>query len=187
MDLQLGVDILSSFLPSEFIPRTGAIFSSDRKYRYVLWRIWNSERPKVLFIMLNPSIADEVRDDPTQRRCRRYAQRWGFGGYYVGNIFAIVSTDPRRLKEVDDPVGTENNSYLQKLHTESASTVIAWGTWGNLHGRNIEVLSLLKKIKPVKCLGLCMDGNPKHPLYLKVGLVPMEYEMVEKVGMKISA
>ena len=53
-----------------------AFFSKDRLYRYALWRIWDNELPKVLFIGLNPSTADEVKDDPTIRRCIRYALDW---------------------------------------------------------------------------------------------------------------
>ena len=64
-----------------------AYFSKDRIYRYALWRIWNHNLPKVVFIGLNPSTADEIEDDPTIRRCMSYADNWGYGGYIMGNIF----------------------------------------------------------------------------------------------------
>ena len=36
-----------------------ADISSDRKERFSLSRIWDSKKPKVLYIMLNPSYADD--------------------------------------------------------------------------------------------------------------------------------
>ena len=103
-----------------------AFFSKDRLYRYALWRIWDNELPKVLFIGLNPSTADEVKDDPTIRRCIRYALDWGYGGYLMGNIFAYRSTDPKQLKIIDNPIGIDNNYWLKKLHTEATLTIGAW-------------------------------------------------------------
>jgi len=122
--------------------------------------------------MLNPSIADELRDDPTQRRCRRFAYEWGYGGYVAGNIFAYVSRDPKKLMNVGDPVGIKNDYYLTTMHKASALTVIAWGRFGNLMGRGAAVLNMLEAIKPVMSLGICKNGNPKHPLYLKANLKP---------------
>ncbi len=84
-----------------------ADFSPDRKYRYVLRRKIGSSARRVVFIMLNPSIADEVRTDPTVRRCVGFARRWGFGALEVVNLFALVSTDPNGLQDADDPVGRE--------------------------------------------------------------------------------
>ena len=51
-----------------------AKFSKDRIYRYALWRIWDDTLPKLLFIGLNPSTADETNDDPTMRRCIRFSK-----------------------------------------------------------------------------------------------------------------
>ena len=58
----------------------GAVLSEDRKYRYALWRIWEAEGPKVLFICLNPSKADEFNDDPTLIRCINFAKLWKMTG-----------------------------------------------------------------------------------------------------------
>ena len=156
----------------------GAIFSEDRRFRYSLWRVWNRKGPQVLFICLNPSIADEVIDDPTQRRCRRFAQDWGYGGYIVGNIFAYVSTDPKQLKSVKDPIGPENNAYLLKMHKDSDLTIVAWGNWGELEGRGNEVYEMLSKetgisgLKLLECLGVNRNGSPRHPLYLRADTKP---------------
>ena len=57
----------------------GAILSTDRKYRYVLTRIWDETKSTVVFIGLNPSIADEETDDQTIRKCIGYSKRWRYG------------------------------------------------------------------------------------------------------------
>ena len=46
----------------------GASFSKDKLHRFSLFRIWDYELPKVLFIMFNPSEANQKEDDPTIRR-----------------------------------------------------------------------------------------------------------------------
>jgi hypothetical protein len=154
------------------ITGSGAIFTRNRKYRYALWRVWNPDRGRVLFVMLNPSIADEVVDDPTQGRCRRFARDWGFGGYMAANIFAYISTDPKEMREARDPVCAQNDAYLKAMHGSSALTVAAWGNGGAVQSRGVEVLKMLHKTKPVMCLSLCKNSSPKHPLYLKANLRP---------------
>ena len=45
-----------------------AIISDCGRYRHELHRMWDEDRPKVLFIMLNPSTANAIHDDPTTIR-----------------------------------------------------------------------------------------------------------------------
>ena len=52
-----------------------AILSDDRVYRYMLERTWDCRKERVLFVMLNPSTADEKEDDPTITRCLGFATR----------------------------------------------------------------------------------------------------------------
>lgn len=141
----------------------GAEFSLGRKYRYSLWRIWDNSSPLVLFILLNPSTADEIKLDPTLRRCRSFAKQWGYGGMLVGNIFALRSTDPKALYTAADPVGTENDAWLQKMILQAKLTVAGWGVHGSLLSRGTAVL---KMIPEPYVFGMNRDGSPKHPLYL---------------------
>ena len=88
------------------LTRTGAVFSPCGRYRYKLWRVWDPDLPLgcVMFLMLNPSTATDAEDDPTIRRCIGYARSWGYGGLYVGNLFAYRATDPTALQRVDHPL-----------------------------------------------------------------------------------
>ena len=119
----------------------------------------------MLFIMLNPSTADAELDDPTIRRCVGFAQRWGFQGLAVGNLFALRATDPQQLRRVADPIGPENDQHLIWMSDDADVTIAAWGTPGAFRNRDQHVLGFLKGA--VEHLGLTKQGHPRHPLYLR--------------------
>ena len=106
------------------------IFSPFREYRYTLYREWAPGDKVVQFIGLNPSTADEVKNDPTVTRCINYAKAWGYTGMYMTNIFAFRATDPAVMKAHPEPVGEENDHYLSMIARESEIVVAAWGTHG---------------------------------------------------------
>ena len=114
-----------------------AVFSEfpvGATYRYALERRWDHMRPYLVMVMLNPSTADAVRDDPTIRRCVGFAKKARAGGLLVLNLFAYRATDPRELREAADPVGPENDEII-KRHLDGMSlyegtkVVAAWGRW----------------------------------------------------------
>ena len=148
-----------------------ARFSACRHYRFALWRRW-AEGPQVLFIMLNPSRADETEDDPTIRRCLGFARSWGFGALAVGNLFAFRTPSPRTLRSAPKPVGTQNDQWLLRLRAESALAVAAWGNHGRYLGRGETVQSLLPVLH---ILGTTQLGEPRHPLYLPARTEPVPW------------
>jgi hypothetical protein len=149
--------------------RKGAVFGSDRvtgserKYRYRLWRRWDSAKPTLAFIMLNPSTADETTDDPTVRRCIGYAREWGYGTLLVGNIFGVRETDPANLYDYFDPVGPENDDHLKEIVADAEKTIVAWGANGRLGNRGRRVAELLDA--DLHALDTTKAGHPAHPLY----------------------
>lgn len=149
----------------------GANISPCENYRYSLWRIWDNSKQKVLFICLNPSTADAENDDPTIRRCIGYAKAWGYGGFYMANLFAYRASKPDIMKGALDPVGPHNNSYLVELSDMCGIVVCAWGNHGRFKNRDRRVKYLIPKM--LHCLEKSKDGNPKHPLYLKKDLKPI--------------
>ncbi len=157
--------------------RKGAIFSDDRVYRYSLWRFWDRSKSglngAVVFVGLNPSTADETNDDPTVRRCINYSRDWGFGGLVMLNIFAYRSTDPKNLKQIEDPIGPQNDLTIKNISSHAAVTVAAWGAHGDLLNRGFKVMSLLTR---PHYLALTKDGAPRHPLYLRKDLKPIPFE-----------
>ena len=141
-----------------------AILSEDRKYRYILSRIWDETKPTVLFIGLNPSTADENTDDPTIRRCINFAKSWGYGGIFMANLFAFRSTNPQGLYAEQDPVGSANDFYIKEYSDKSKLTIACWGNHGNFINRSEEVCKLVNSLY---CLDINKSGKPKHPLYVK--------------------
>lgn len=152
-----------------------AVFDPTRTYRYSLYREWGDPGNKVVFVMLNPSTADETHLDPTVTRCCGYAKRWGYGAIEVANIFAYRSTDPKGLLAVADPVGEENDQYILAAVEDAALVVAAWGVHGALQDRGRIVRELLADRCRLACLGLTKDGHPRHPLYLRADAVPMPF------------
>jgi len=147
-----------------------AVISECKLYRYELSRVWDSDKPWVLFICLNPSTADHEVEDNTSRVCINYANRWGYGGLVIANLFAYRSTDPSELYKVSDPVGKDNDKYLKQLSGEASETVCAWGDDGGYLDRDLTVLPLLRE---PKCLTMLKSGRPGHPLYKNKELKPI--------------
>ncbi len=159
---EVGASEFSDLLSAD----VGAIFSPDRCYRYALWRRWDQNAPYALFIGLNPSTADEREDDPTIRRCKRFAADWGYGAVYMANLFALRATDPKNMLVHPEPVGIDNDVTLHDLARGAGVIVCAWGAHGGHMQRDQHVKGLLAAYE-LKCLGVTKAGKPRHPLYIK--------------------
>ncbi|SPJ26622.1 DUF1643 domain-containing protein [Falsiruegeria mediterranea] len=150
-----------------------AVYSDCERYRYSLTRVWDPAGGKVLFVMLNPSTATEVQNDPTVERCERRARALGFGAFQVTNIFAWRDTDPRKMRAAADPVGPENDATILAGVGWADQVVAAWGTHGEHLDRGSAVEHLLRGTEhPVFHLGLTKAGHPKHPLYISYSQKP---------------
>jgi hypothetical protein len=146
-----------------------ANISPDGLYRYALYRRLSMGERTVLFVGLNPSTADMMKDDPTLRRCVGFARAWGFDWLYMGNLNGWRATDPKQLPRASDgggeAVGPENQQVLTMM-TQRAEIVVA--CWGQ-HKLNPYARELSRRILALphtRCLGRNADGSPKHPLYL---------------------
>ncbi len=152
-----------------------AVFSDDKQYRYRLERTFDEDLLKVAFVGVNPSIADDLEDDKTITKCINYAKSWGYGGIVMVNLFAYVSTDPSALKNIENPVGIDNDKHLKDVFNSPGTIgkiICCWGENGKLLGRDQEVL---KMIDEPYCLKINADDSPAHPLYLSSDLEPIDY------------
>lgn len=146
-----------------------AEFSPCGTYRYTLTRKLSTPLRWVkpaLFIMLNPSTADAVKDDPTIRRCIKFAEREGCTDLTVVNLYALRATDPRELTKHDNPIGPLNDLRIaeQVYKHRYGLIVAAWGAHPFAKDRAKEVIG---QYNSFLCLGQTKDGSPRHPLYIK--------------------
>ena len=137
-----------------------ADISNDKKDRFSLSRIWDSKKPKALYIMLNPSYADNESDDPTIRRLIFFSKKFKFGGFYVTNLFSQITPYPKELN-MDNNLKKKNLKIISESIKKSDLIVYAWG---NLVSEPIEFRKLIES--PL-CFGINKNGTPKHPLYLR--------------------
>ena len=150
-----------------------AVISALGQHRYSLSRIWDEDKGKVLFIMLNPSTANAIHDDPTTIRCINYAKKWGYGGIMIGDIHSYRTKSPKILKRwLKRRAMTPNSHYInidyvKRMAKEADLIICAWG--GNYKG----IPEWLEDYD-LRYLELCKDGlTPKHPLgNLSKDLVP---------------
>ena len=147
-------------------------------YRYGLMRTWDAGSPAMLFIMLNPSTADEHRNDPTVARCETRARQMGYGGVMVANLFAFRATRPKDLKQAVDPKGDLNDAVLLHWVAHAGLTVAAWGVHGSHQNRCRDIAHALGP--SVFHLGLTKDGHPRHPLYVSFKTEPALWPKAER-------
>jgi hypothetical protein len=153
-----------------------ALLDPTGAYRFLLSRVWDTDRARVCWIMLNPSKADARRDDNTIRQCISFSKSWAFGSLEVVNLFALISTDPAMLRGAHDPVGEGNDNYIREAAGRARKIVCAWGAGGALFGRSREVIDLCRPLGKLWCIGTTKTGHPWHPLRksLELPLIPFE-------------
>jgi hypothetical protein len=158
----------------------GALLSQCQRYRYLLWRRWGeaAERPArwATFIMLNPSTADGLVDDPTLRRCVGFARQLTYDGVMLVNLFAWRATSPADMAlaatQGSDVVGRDRDPWVRFATERSELIVAGWGAFGPARVASSKMLLRtmnLEEDTPTRawrCLGTNADGSPKHPLYL---------------------
>ncbi len=147
-----------------------ATISDDGLYRYDLTRTWGPG-PRALWVLLNPSVADALKDDPTTTRCIGFSRREGCGSLTLVNLYAYRATKPRELRQVDDPVGGYRNRATIEQWLQDPSTSFVVAGWGATRVDPDAVLAMQRLVREAGhsfvCLGTTKSGAPRHPLYLK--------------------
>lgn len=138
----------------------GAEFSECGKYRYKLWRIWDSKLPLAMCVGLNPSTANARKDDPTIGVLKRMLKKLGYGGFYMMNLYAFISSKPADLLTCSDPLG-DNESKLREVEL-LCNDVIA--CWGNFKQATDRITQVYPNYPNCKCFGINKNGTPFHPL-----------------------
>ena len=147
------------------------------RFRYWLHRDLASDgREGLVFVMLNPSTADAVNDDPTVRRCMAFGREWGYRELTVVNLFALRATKPDNLRRHgEEAIGERNDEVLRwmRQHPATSMVVAAWGNQGAHLSRDAAAMAI---IGSAMALGVTKRGCPKHPLYVRQSTQPVPYE-----------
>lgn len=147
-------------------------------YRYLLQATVSNPRGRgtCLFLMLNPSTANESKLDPTVTRCKGFAERWDCRKLWVCNLFAVRGTDADVALRHPNPIGPSNDQHIRKAVSAADIIVCAWGgsgaqvLGGNRFSQRVsevcEMLADAGRTGSVCMLGdLPKHGQPLHPLY----------------------
>ncbi len=138
----------------------GAEFSPCGKYRYKLWRIWDKSLPLAMCVGLNPSTANAHKNDQTISYLIKMLGILGYGGFYMTNLFAIISSKPAILLTCADPLG-ENDLKLAEMQSVCKDVIVCWGNFKEAEQRIKDVMPNFHK---PKCFGVNSNGTPFHPL-----------------------
>ena len=161
---------------------TFCLFSKCGSYRWILKRELLCGHKTIVFIGLNPSKANSRSNDRTLKRIINFCYRWNYKKIYIVNLFGLISKSPSRLSKTKDPIGG-NNDLITLITLQfwrqniNCDLWLGWGDKGQLNGRNLEVLKIIKNLsdlrsdennycKRILSLGLTKRGNPRHPLYM---------------------
>lgn len=149
-----------------------AVFSDGAGlFRYELRRTWDRKLPPMLMILLNPSTATEIENDPTITRCIKRAQSLGCGSLIILNAFAFRATDPNDMMAAADPIGPYNDNFiyrgLSEVQRKEGTALVGWGAHGAFRNRDREIRDIAFGLgMPLYCLGFTQAGQPRHPLYV---------------------
>jgi hypothetical protein len=156
-------------VPNQYL-ENDAVISECSKYRYLLRRTWDHKRPRVLYVMLNPSTADASKDDATIRSCVRLADGLGYGSMEVVNVFAWRATKPKELLTAPDPCGPRNEDHVIAALGRCDIPICAWGAWPPAEQASVYIRNAIRTRRPAAfCFGKTQSGAPLHPLYIKSG------------------
>lgn len=144
-----------------------AKFSTDRKFRFYLDKIWDEKKPKALFILMNPSKATCLKLDNTLCNIMNHCIDAGYGQMRLVNLFPLMATSPKELSGNLEQKKIENDTEIL-ASLELADTIyVAWGTEDKYKTRKKEVEQMLFHIQrcPIKCW---KDENGQYPKHLRI-------------------
>ncbi len=156
---------------SDLLMLRRVVFSDCGLFRYLLEHEFGGDGPVISLGMVNPSLADGRKNDPTMTKVDGFATRLGASKVIVWNPFARIAKDVRDLRHVDDPIGPENDAYIAQAVKGADIHIVGWGPLAKLpkplRNRWRSVVDVLNDVgaKPM-CWGTAQDGHPRHPLML---------------------
>lgn len=160
-----------------------AMLSDEKPVPLYRWTLHRRFGPGEIlrFIMLNPSTADALKDDPTIVKCIGFATRLGFGAIDVVNLFPWRATKPRDLWAAwkagqDIGGGVQGKRFLEHALSDPAGlTLAAWGANVPNDHERVEWLMEQDGADRLHALSVTKGGQPGHPLMLPYSCIPIPW------------
>jgi hypothetical protein len=128
----------------------------------------------IMFIGLNPSKATQGKNDNTITKLIKITRNNGYDGFFMLNLFALISTDPENLNNaVVNTIGPKNDAFLRRYALRAEKVVFCWGSFTQAYEPIDDFLSETRAGQVAGlfswtnqyCLQHNSTGRPKHPLY----------------------
>ncbi|MEL6537810.1 MAG: DUF1643 domain-containing protein [Bacteroidota bacterium] len=156
--------------------------SPNDRARYVLGV--PGSRPLVCF-GINPSTARPGHIDGTVRCVERAAERLGYDGWVMLNVYPQRATNPNDLhKRLNRTYHQDNLQQIESILSQPSVTL--WAAWGTLIEKRKYLLPCLQDIYQltqrtvsdwVSIGAVTKQGHPHHPLYLPNSATPEPFDM----------
>lgn len=176
------------------------ILSSCRTYRYVLYRhnSLSASNKIMIFVMINPSTADENQNDHTIRKCLKIAHHHDCEHVYVVNLI------PYRSKNVEDVDNFVSKLSIEALHTinnvnwnyideilqsndKKPIIICGWGKYDKVRTTLSQATEFYDKYKSfkLKCLKINKDQSPIHPLFVNSQSILLDFNPTNLIKIEV--
>lgn len=158
----------------------------DDLCRVEIRRIWDEDLPLAAWLMLNPSKADGLIDDPTCGRVTHFTRKLGAGGWIGVNVIPYRATDPAdmlralRLGTISAEMLSTNLDHILEAGRQARWHVAAFGVVAPELGwhRRRALEQFERRADRLLCLGTSPAGWPLHPLARGKFAIRNEAELV---------
>ena len=168
------------------------IINDDNAIRYVLGKYNN--KPMVVF-GINPSTATNDKSDTTISKVSSFAQRYGFDGYVMLNVYPVRATQmdgktrggAQLSHSFDKSIHEENLCHISQYISKECLLVAAWGVSIRKRAYFMQLLRDINEIAKEKgvrwhCFGKTKAGHPSHPSRLPYNNKPMDFDIDAYLG-----
>ena len=142
----------------------------DDKARFILGQ--SGANPIICF-GINPSTANDIKDDPTILKIKKIASENDCDGWIMLNLYPQRATNPNDMHiKADNDLNIKNHEVIRSVFNIYPNA-LTLASWGNAIEKRKYLKDCLKEILAIApdrkwvCRGkLTVKGNPRHQLYV---------------------
>lgn len=139
------------------------IVSPCQKYQYLSVFDSGTANKPMGVLGLNPSLIKNGKNS-TVSILMDIALREGFDSIVITNLYGYITPSPKDLKSVDDPIGNENDRWIENMKNACSKILCIWGN--NAEKKRVEqILPSIKK--KAYTIGFTKSGQPRHVLHTR--------------------